>query len=289
MKIGFIGLGNMGAAIAPNLVKAGHEVAVWNRSPEKADPLVAIGARRAATPYEAGQAEAVFTMLADDAAVESVLESLLSGLPSGGLHISLSTISVALADRLNEAHAARGQHFVSAPVFGRPPVAAEGKLFIAAAGSEAALARALPLLEIIGQTVRVFGDTPSAANLVKLAGNFLIVNVTEALGEAMALVAKGGVDKTDLLEFLTSTLFGAPIYRNYGALIVAERFEPAGFAAGLAAKDMRLAAEAAQALEVPMPLNALLRERLSRLVEGGEGHLDLTALSLLAMRDAHLK
>lgn len=289
MKIGFIGLGNMGAAIAPNLVKAGHEVAVWNRSPEKADPLVAIGARRAATPYEAGQAEAVFTMLADDAAVESVLESLLSGLPSGGLHISLSTISVALADRLNEAHAARGQHFVSAPVFGRPPVAAEGKLFIAAAGSEAALARALPLLEIIGQTVRVFGDTPSAANLVKLAGNFLIVNVTEALGEAMALVAKGGVDKADLLEFLTSTLFGAPIYRNYGALIVAERFEPAGFAAGLAAKDIWLAAEAAQALEVPMPLNELLRERLSRLVEGGEGHLDLTALSLLAMRDAHLK
>ncbi|WP_343684253.1 NAD(P)-dependent oxidoreductase [Asticcacaulis sp.] len=289
MKIGFIGLGNMGAAIAPNLVKAGHEVAVWNRSPEKADPLVAIGARRAATPYEAGQAEAVFTMLADDAAVENVLESLLSGLPAGGLHISLSTISVALADRLSEAHAARGQHFVSAPVFGRPPVAAEGKLFIAAAGSEAALARALPLLEIIGQTVRVFGDTPSAANLVKLAGNFLIVNVTEALGEAMALVAKGGVDKADLLEFLTSTLFGAPIYRNYGALIVAERFEPAGFAAGLAAKDMRLAAEAAQALEVPMPLNALLRERLSRLVEGGEGHLDLTALSLLAMRDAHLK
>ncbi|BEV11128.1 NAD(P)-dependent oxidoreductase [Asticcacaulis sp. DW145] len=289
MKIGFIGLGNMGAAIAPNLVKAGHEVAVWNRSPEKADSLVAIGARRAATPYEAGQAEAVFTMLADDAAVESVLESLLSGLPAGGLHISLSTISVALADRLSEAHAARGQHFVSAPVFGRPPVAAEGKLFIAAAGSEAALARALPLLEIIGQTVRVFGDTPSAANLVKLTGNFLIVNVTEALGEAMALVAKGGVDKADLLEFLTSTLFSAPIYRNYGALIVAERFEPAGFAAGLAAKDMRLAAEAAQALEVPMPLNALLRERLSRLVEGGEGHLDLTALSLLAMRDAHLK
>lgn len=289
MKIGFIGLGNMGAAIAPNLVKAGHEVAVWNRSPEKADSLVAIGARRADTPYEAGQAEAVFTMLADDAAVESVLESLLSGLPAGGLHISLSTISVALADRLSEAHAARGQHFVSAPVFGRPPVAAEGKLFIAAAGSEAALASALSLLEIIGQTVRVFGDTPSAANLVKLTGNFLIVNVTEALGEAMALVAKGGVDKADLLEFLTSTLFSAPIYRNYGALIVAERFEPAGFAAGLAAKDMRLAAEAAQALEVPMPLNALLRERLSRLVEGGEGHLDLTALSLLAMRDAHLK
>ena len=289
MKIGFIGLGNMGAAIAPNLVTAGHAVTVWNRSPEKAEPLLAKGAIRAATPAEASAGDAVFTMLSDDTAVEGVSETILASLPTGGVHISLSTISVALADRLTEAHAARGQHFVSAPVFGRPPVAAEGKLFIAAAGSAEAIAKAMPLLEIIGQKVQVFGEKPSAANLVKLAGNFLIVNVTEALGEAMALVAKGGVEKADLLEFLTSTLFGAPIYKNYGALIVSEKFEPAGFAAVLAAKDMRLAAEAADALGVFMPLNDLLRARLGRLVEGGEGHLDLTALSLLATRDAGLK
>ena len=289
MKIGFIGLGSMGAAIAPNLVTAGHAVSVWNRSSEKADPLVAKGAIRAATPAAASTSEAVFTMLSDDAAVEGISESILASLPAGGVHISLSTISVALADKLTEAHAARGQHFVSAPVFGRPPVAAEGKLFVAAAGSQEAIAKAMPLLEIIGQKVQVFGEKPSAANLVKLAGNFLIVNVTEALGEAMALVAKGGVEKADLLEFLTSTLFGAPIYKNYGALIVSEKFEPAGFAAVLAAKDMRLAGEAADALSVSMPLNDLLRARLGRLVDGGEGHLDLTALSLLASRDAGLK
>ncbi|HTM80021.1 NAD(P)-dependent oxidoreductase [Asticcacaulis sp.] len=289
MKVGFIGLGSMGAAIAPNLVTAGHAVTVWNRSPEKADPLVAKGAIRAVTPAEASTSEAVFTMLADDTAVEGVSKAILASLPAGGVHISLSTISVALADKLTEAHAARGQHFVSAPVFGRPPVAAEGKLFIAAAGSQEAIAKAMPLLEIIGQKVQVFGEKPSAANLVKLAGNFLIVNVTEALGEAMALVAKGGVEKADLLEFLTSTLFDAPIYKNYGALIVSEKFEPAGFAAVLAAKDMRLAGEAADALSVSMPLNDLLRARLGRLVEGGEGHLDLTALSLLAARDAGLK
>ncbi len=289
MKVGFIGLGSMGAAIAPNLVTAGHEVSVWNRSPKKADPLVAGGAIRAAMPAEASRGEAVFTMLADDAAVEGVSEAILSSLPTGGVHISLSTISVALADRLTEAHAAKGQHFVSAPVFGRPPVAAEGKLFIAAAGAQAAIAKAMPLLEVIGQKVQVFGEKPSAANLVKLAGNFLIVNVTEALGEAMALVAKGGVEKADLLDFLTSTLFGAPIYKNYGSLIVSETFEPAGFAAVLAAKDMRLAGEAADNLGVSMPLNDLLRARLGRLVDGGEGHLDLTGLSLLASRDAGLK
>lgn len=289
MKVGFIGLGSMGAAIAPNLVTAGHAVTVWNRSPEKADPLVAKGAIRAVTPAEASGGDAVFTMLSDDAAVEGVSKAILASLPEGGVHISLSTISVALADKLTEAHAARGQHFVSAPVFGRPPVAAEGKLFIAAAGSQEAIAKAMPLLEIIGQKVQVFGEKPSAANLVKLAGNFLIVNVTEALGEAMALVAKGGVEKAELLDFLTSTLFGAPIYKNYGALIVSEKFEPAGFAAVLAAKDMRLAGEAADALSVSMPLNDLLRARLGRLVDGGEGHLDLTALSLLAARDAGLK
>lgn len=289
MKVGFIGLGSMGAAIAPNLVRAGHEVSVWNRSPEKAEPLVAGGALRAVTPAVASRGEAVFTMLADDAAVEGVSDAILSSLPAGGVHISLSTISVALADKLTGAHAARGQHFVSAPVFGRPPVAAEGKLFIAAAGSDAAIAKAMPLLEVIGQKVQVFGEKPSAANLVKLAGNFLIVNVTEALSEAMALVAKGGVEKADLLDFLTSTLFGAPIYKNYGALIVSEKFEPAGFAAVLAAKDMRLAGEAAESLGVAMPLNDLLRARLGRLVDGGEGHLDLTGLSLLASRDAGLK
>lgn len=285
MKVGFIGLGIMGAAIAPNLVTAGHAVTVWNRSPEKADPLVAKGAIRAATPAEASRGDAVFTMLSDDAAVEGVSEDILASLPPGGVHISLSTISVALADKLTEAHAARGQHFVAAPVFGRPPVAAEGKLFIAAAGAPAAIEKAMPLLEVIGQKIEVFGEKASTANLVKLSGNFLIVSLTETLGEAMALVDTGGASKAQFLDFLTSTLFNAPIYKNYGAMIVNETFDPAGFGAVLAAKDMRLAGEAAEALGVSLPLNDLLRARLQRLIDGGEGHLDLTALSLLAKRD----
>jgi 3-hydroxyisobutyrate dehydrogenase-like beta-hydroxyacid dehydrogenase len=285
MKVGFIGLGIMGAAIAPNLVTAGHAVTVWNRSPEKADPLVAKGAIRAATPAEASRGEAVFTMLSDDAAVEGVSEDILASLPPGGVHISLSTISVALADKLTEAHAARGQYFVAAPVFGRPPVAAEGKLFIAAAGAPAAIEKAMPLLEVIGQKIEVFGEKASTANLVKLSGNFLIVSLTETLGEAMALVDTGGASKAQFLDFLTSTLFNAPIYKNYGAMIVNETFDPAGFGAVLAAKDMRLAGEAAEALGVSLPLNDLLRARLQRLIDGGEGHLDLTALSLLAKRD----
>lgn len=285
MKVGFIGLGIMGAAIAPNLVTAGHAVTVWNRSPEKADPLVAKGAIRAAKPAEASRGDAVFTMLSDDAAVEGVSEDILASLPPGGVHISLSTISVALADKLSEAHAARGQHFVAAPVFGRPPVAAEGKLFIAAAGAPAAIEKAMPLLEVIGQKIEVFGEKASTANLVKLSGNFLIVSLTETLGEAMALVDTGGASKAQFLDFLTSTLFNAPIYKNYGAMIVNETFDPAGFGAVLAAKDMRLAGEAADALHVSLPLNDLLRARLQRLIDGGEGHLDLTALSLLAKRD----
>lgn len=289
MKIGFIGLGNMGAAIAPNFLRAGHALTVYNRTASRAEPLVALGAKLAATPADAAMGDAVFTMVSDDAALESVSEAILNHLPSGGLHVSLSTVSVALADKLTEAHKAKGQAFVSAPVFGRPAVAAEGKLFITAAGSPADMAQAMPLLELIGQTIEVFGEAPSAANLIKLAGNFLIVSLTESLGEAMALVTQGGADKGQFLDFLTSTLFNAPIYKNYGAMIVKETFEPAGFGAVLAAKDMRLAHEAAEHLNVPMPLNDLLRARLHRLIEGGEGHLDLTALSLLASRDAGAK
>lgn len=285
MKIGFIGLGNMGAAIAPNFLRAGHELTVWNRTPARAEAVAAEGAKLAADPAEAARAEAVFTMLSDDAAVEGVSAAILDNLPAGGLHVSLSTISVALAEALTEAHKARGQAFVSAPVFGRPAVAAEGHLFIVAAGSAADMQKAMPLLEVIGQKVEVFGDKPSTANLVKLAGNFLIVSLTETLGEAMALVETGGASKAQFLDFLTSTLFNAPIYRNYGAMIVKETFAPAGFGAELAAKDMRLADEAAQALGVAMPMGDLLRARLKRLIDGGEGHLDLTALSLLAQRD----
>lgn len=273
MKIGFIGLGNMGAAMARNLAKAGHDLIVWNRSPEKADALVAEGATRAATPAEAASGDVVHTMLADDKAVEAVTfgeEGILSG-SSRAIHVSHSTISVPLAKRLAAAHADHGSIFVSAPVFGRPAAAEAAKLFVIAAGSVKAIGTCGPLFDAIGQKSFVIGDEPSAANLVKLCGNFLILSVVESLAEAMTLGEKGGVPKSKLLEVLTGTLFGAPIYQTYGEILVKEAFRPAGFAAPLGLKDMNLVSQAATDTRVPMPVLAVLRDHLlSTIAREGE-------------------
>ena len=288
MKIGFIGLGQMGHGMASNLIKAGHEVTLYNRSAEKARGM---GAPVAETPAEAAQgAEAVFTMLADDKALEAVTfgeNGLISTLAPGAVHVSASTISVAFAERLTEAHAKAGQHFVSAPVFGRPDAAAAAKLFIAAAGEPEVMARLQPLFDVIGQRTFVLSETPSRANLVKLSGNFLIASVIESLGEAIALVAKGGIEPAAYVELLTSTLFAAPVYKTYGGLIAAETFSPAGFAATLGQKDVRLVLAAAEALNVPLPLASLLRDRfLALLAQPGGAELDWSAISTLAKRDS---
>ncbi|MFG1464287.1 NAD(P)-dependent oxidoreductase [Xanthobacter sp. DSM 24535] len=289
MKVGFIGLGQMGEAMAANLLKAGHAVSVYNRSPAKADGLVAAGAARAGTIAQACAGEAVLTMLADDAAVEAVVlgeGGIVQSLPKGALHVSHSTISVALAERLAQAHAAAGQSYVSAPVFGRPDVAAAAKLFVVAAGAPDAVARCAPLFEAMGQRTFVMGENPEAANLVKISGNFLLASVIEALGEAMALVGKAGIDKTQYLELLTSTLFGAPVYRTYGTLIANETFSPAGFAAPLGLKDVGLALKAGEALRVPLPLASLLRDRFLTLLAQGGAELDWSAVGGLALRDS---
>jgi len=289
MKIGFVGLGQMGSGIAANLVKSGHEVTVHNRTAAKAEPLVALGAKSAKTAGDAAKGDVVLTMLADDHAVEDSVfgtGGVLSALPKGALHISLSTISVALSDRLTEAHAKAGQRFVAAPVFGRPDAAAAAKLFVAAAGPKDALQTAQPLFDAIGQKTFVIGEKPSLANLVKLSGNFLIANVIEALGEAVALVTKGGVDRHTYIDLLTSTLFSAPVYKVYGGIIAGQKFSPAGFAAPLGAKDIRLALAAAEDLRVPLPLASLLRDRFLRLLAEGGEHLDWSAISMLAAKDA---
>lgn len=266
MRIGFIGLGRMGAGIAANLLRAGHEVKVWNRSMDKAGPLLELGAIAALSPREAAAGrEAVLTMLADDTALEAVLaggEGLTAGLPAGALHISMSTIAPPTAERAAALHGAAGQRYVSAPVFGRPEAAAAAKLFIVAAGAAADLEAAAPLFQAVGQRTFQVGERPAAANLVKLCGNFMILSAVEAMAEAMALAQKGGVPKAALLEVLTGTLFDAPVYRNYGAILAAGRYRPAGFAAPLGLKDMRLAGQQAEALRVPMPLLSLLRDRL---------------------------
>ena len=292
MNVGFIGLGRMGAGMARNLVKAGHHVTVFNRTPAKAEALIREGAEAAASIAEACRGDAVVTMLANDEAVESLVlgrDGVVANLRPGALHVSSSTISVALSQRLADAHGKAGQQFIAAPVFGRPDVAAAGRLFVIVGGDTAAVEAATPLLEAFGQKTFVVSDTPKAANLVKLSGNFLIASVIESLGEALALVAKGGVDQRRYLEVLTSTLFDAPIYRTYGGLIAGGTFEPAGFAAPLGQKDIRLALAAAEELRVPMPLASLLRDRFLTLLAQGGDQLDWSAIGGLAARDAGIR
>src|SRR5438477_11904683 len=244
MKVGFIGLGRMGAGMAANLVKAGHEVTVYNRTPGKVQALVKRGARAAARVADACQGDAVITMLADDAAVEGVVfgetGGVIGSLGEGAIHISMSTISDALSQRLAAAHTNAGQRFVAAPVFGRPDAAAAAKLFIVAAGAPDALDACSPLFAAMGQKTIHISNEPPAANLVKLSGNFLIASVIEALGEAMALVGKAGIDRHQYVDLLTSTIFPAPVYKTYGQLIADQQFEPAAFAAPLGHKDIRL-------------------------------------------------
>ena len=285
MRIGFIGLGNMGVGMAANLLKAGHEVTAYNRSQDKVTVVAAQGAKPAKSVAEACDGDLVITMLANDAAVEAVTfgdGGILASLRPGATHVSSSTISVALSERLTAAHAAAGQQFVAAPVFGRPEAAAAAKLFVVAAGAAAALEPLSAVFDAIGQRTFVVSDEPKAANLVKLSGNFLIGAVIESFGEAMALVGKGGVDKKEYLEILTSTLFGAPVYKTYGGLVAREEFEPAGFAAELGLKDVRLLLAAGEALQVPLPIASLLRDRFLTLIANGGGSLDWSAVGALA-------
>lgn len=285
MDIGFIGLGNMGAGMAANLLEAGHRVTAYNRSADKVSALAERGATPAASVADACRGECVVTMLADDGAVEAVSlsdDGIVSALSPGAVHISCSTISAALTDRLANAHAAAGQRFVSAPVFGRPEAAAAAKLFVIAAGEAAAVTDAGPVFDAIGQRTFVVSETPRAATLIKLSGNFLIASVIEALSEAMALVVKGGVTKPDYLEILTSTLFDAPVYRTYGGLMARGEFEPAGFAATLGLKDVRLALAAGEELRVPLPIASLVRDKFLTLIARGGGELDWSALSTVA-------
>ena len=278
MKVGFIGLGRMGAAMAANLIKAGHEVAVFNRTPGKTRALVELGARAHTQVSGVCHGDAVITMLANDDAVESVV------LGAEGVVTSLG--SVALSERLGTAHGAAGQHFLAAPVFGRPDAAAAGKLFVVAGGALEVIETCMPIFEAVGQKTFMMSERPEAANLVKLSGNFLIAAVMEALGEALALVGKGGVDRQRYLDLLTSTLFNAPVYKTYGSLIVERKFEPAGFAAPLGQKDIRLALAAAETLRVPMPLANVLRDRFLTLLAHGGDALDWSAIGQLAAKDA---
>jgi 3-hydroxyisobutyrate dehydrogenase-like beta-hydroxyacid dehydrogenase len=289
MKIGFIGLGHMGAAMATNLVKAGQDVSVYNRSPGRSASLIALGAHEASSIADACRAEVVITMLADDDAAYDVaiaVGGIIAALPKGAIHISMSSISVAFSKRLAQAHAQAGQRFIAAPVFGRPDMAASAKLFIIAAGDAATIDECRPLFAVLGQKTSLVGEQPWAANLVKLSGNFLQAATIESLGEVIALIGKAGIDRRAYVEILTSTVFNSPAYKIFGPLIADGQFEPAAFGAPLGYKDIRLMLAAAEPLRVPMPLGSLLHDRFLRLLAQGGSHLDWSAVGGLATQDA---
>lgn len=292
MRVGVVGLGNMGAPIARNLIKEGHALTVYNRTRSRADEFAPLGAQVAETPAAAAaEAEAVVTMLADDRAVEETVfgpGGVLESLPAGAVHVSMSTISVALSRCLQEAHASRGQHYVAAPVFGRPDAAAAAKLFVVAGGPAEQVERCRPLFDAVGQKTFHAGEDATAASVMKLAGNFLITAVIEGLAESFAFVRRYGVEAESFLEVLTGSLFDAPVYKNYGVMVAANRFEPVGFKLPLGLKDNRLLLEAAEERAVPMPLASLVRDRFLAALATGLGESDWAAIARVSYRNAGL-
>jgi 3-hydroxyisobutyrate dehydrogenase-like beta-hydroxyacid dehydrogenase len=291
MDVGVIGIGPMGGAMARSLLRAGHKVTVFNRTRARAEALRQDGATVAATAAEAAAREAVITMLATDDAVEGLVfgaDGVLAGLPKGAIHISGSTISVDLSQRLEEAHASLGQGFITAPVLGRPPAAEAGKLFVMAAGEPGLIERVKPVLEALGQRLFIVGDRPFKANLVKLSCNFMIFSTIEQMAEIFALNQKGGVDKAVLFEVLTESFFGAPVHKNYGRMILDESYDPPGTKLGLGAKDNRLILEAAEALAVPLPFASILRDRFLASEARGDAGLDFCAIAKRSAEDAGL-
>ena len=290
MKIAFIGLGNMGLGMAHNLIKAGHQLTVWNRTRSRAEGL---NASVANTPADAArEAEIAITMLADDHAVSSVVfgtDGLLKTLPASAIHSSMSTISVELSRRMNQAHSEHKQLYVAAPVFGRPTAAEAAKLFIVVAGSETAVQKCDPLFTVMGQRSFNIGTDPIQANIIKLSGNFMIANIVESLGEAIALTRKYGVEPQTFVDFLTNSLFNAPIFKTYGDLVAGEKYEPAGFKLRLGLKDIRLALAAADAAEVPLPAGSMIHDHFLAAVANGMGDLDWSALARVATQNAGLK
>ncbi|GLQ46610.1 dehydrogenase [Dyella lipolytica] len=290
MKVGFIGLGAMGSAMASNLIAAGHAVTVWNRSEAAAEKLGSLGAKVVHTPDRAAQGDVLHSMLANDQAMREVFldGGLLDAMDPGTVHVNHATISVALAKQLAEEHGKRGLGYVAAPVFGRPDVAAAGKLNILVAGQATAVEKVKPLLEVMAAKLWPMGDAPERANVVKLAGNFMIVTAIESMAEASVLARAYGVSASDFLELMTSTLFASPVYQIYGKSIAEQRFTPPGFALPLGLKDVMLAQDAGHAAQVAMPLASVLRDSLLEAMADGAESMDLSALARVSERRANL-
>jgi len=291
MNLAFIGLGKMGTGIAHNLLRAGHKLAVYNRSPEKAQALAEEGALVANSPADAcREVEAVMTMVSDDHALDQVVfgkDGIAAAMKDNCVHISHSTISTAMARRLSAEHTQRKQGFLSAPVFGRPEAAEAKKLLVLAAGPRDLIERCRPLLDAIGRQTFVVGAEPWQANITKLCGNFMIISAIEAFGEASATLRKAEVAPEMFLEVMTA-LFGSPVITNYGRAIVEEKFEPAGFALRLGLKDVRLMLAASEECTAPMPLASVVRDQFIAALAHGQGEKDWSSVSQVAARAAGL-
>jgi 3-hydroxyisobutyrate dehydrogenase-like beta-hydroxyacid dehydrogenase len=296
MKLAFIGLGQMGSGIARNLLRAGHQVTAFNRSRAKAEALRTDGAQIAGSPADAvREAEVVMTMLADDHAVEEVVfgeRGIAAGMTPNAVHVSHSTISTAMARRLAEEHARRGQRYLSAPVFGRPEAAEAKRLLVVVAGDHTTIEQCRPLLDAIGRQTFALGSgadsEPWTANAVKLCGNFMIASMLETFGEAFAALRKAGVEPQAFLEIMNA-LFASPVYANYGRIIAEERFEPAGFALKLGLKDVRLALALAEECGAPMPLASLIRDQMISAMAHGQAEADWSSVARTSARSAGLR
>lgn len=291
MKVGFIGLGGMGSGIAGNILRAGHEVIAWNRSSGPLNALVAQGAVAAPTAQEALETDVVFSMLANDAALQEVgLDGPLLAKASRGLvHVNMATVSIAFAQTLHKAHKALGIGYVAAPVFGRPDAAAAGKLTIIAAGAAQDIARVEPLLVTLGTKYACVGTNPVQANLFKITGNFMIASAIETMGEAAALLRKGGVDPAVFFDVLTNANFSAPVYKIYSKIIADQSYDEAGFKLSLGYKDAGLTLAAAKELETAMPLASVVHDHFLEAMAAGWSEKDWASLALLAAQRAGLK
>lgn len=293
MKIGFIGLGSMGSGMARNLIKAGHNVKLYNRTRSHAEAVAKDGGTVVDTPAEAATgSEAVITMLADDQALRDTAHAangFFDALAPGAIHISMSTISVALSRAAAAHHAENNKGYVAAPVFGRPEAAAAAKLFVVAAGAKEHIAKCQPLFDVLGQKTFMVGEEPPMANVIKVIGNFLITTVIESLAESFALAQKSGIERGTLLDVLTSTLFNAPIYKNYGGMIAADKYEPVGFRMPLGFKDNRLIMSYAEECSVPMPMASLVHDRFLAAMAQGLSEADWSAMALVALRSAGIE
>ena len=291
--IGFIGLGSMGRPMANNLLAAGFDLRIYNRTPSKTVDLIASGARAVATPVEAVvPGGIVVTMVANDAALEAVtlgVEGIASGLGSGGVHLSMSTVSPQLARRLADVHREHGSHYVAAPVLGRPAAAAAGKLFILLSGSAEAKERVASLLAVMGQATRDLGDDPTQGHVAKLAANFMILSLVEVYAEVLAFAEKNGIGRQDMARLFGDTILNAPLFHLYGELLARENYAPPGFRLALGLKDIELILATGALSRTPTPVADLVHNRLLTAVAKGRGELDVTALALGVSEDAGLR